>query len=92
MRIVKMPYGTLYILPHLLGSPSGHCGFPGILCRSYINPSIYRWSYGANKIQIHTDVKLLSEFLSCLDGDVGRDNPTLSSLSPSPALRMLYPP
>jgi len=34
-------------------------------------------------------VKLLSEFLSCLGNDVGRDNPSLSSLSPSPAPRTL---
>jgi len=34
-------------------------------------------------------VKLLSEFLSCLTNDVGRDNPSLSSLSPSPAPRTL---
>lgn len=91
MSTVKMPCGIRYILPRLLGSPSGHCGFPRILCKGFINPSVYRWSYGANKIQIHTDVKLLSEFLSCLDGDVGRDNPTLSSLSPSPAPRTLLP-
>jgi len=91
MRTVKTPCGILCILPRLLGSPSGRCGFPRILHRGFINPSVYSWSYGANKIQIHTDVKLLSEFLSCLDGDVGRDNPTLSSLSPSPAPRMLSP-
>jgi len=91
MRTARTPCGILYILPRLLGSPSVHCGFPGILRQVFINPSVYRWSYGANKIQIHTDVKLLSGFLSCLDGDVGRDNPTLSSLSPSPAPRMLSP-
>lgn len=34
-------------------------------------------------------MKLLSEFLSCLTNDVGRNNPSLSSLSPSPAPRTL---
>ena len=87
MRTARMRCGTPCTLPHLLGSPSDRCGFPRILTRCFVDPSVYRWSYGANKIQIHTDVKLLSEFLSCLGDDVGRDNPTLSSLSPSPPPR-----
>ena len=89
MRTARTPCGTPYTLLRLLGSLFDHCKFSRVLFRGFIRYGGYRWSYGANKIQIHTDVKLLSEFLSCLTNDVGRDNPSLSSLSPSPPPRML---
>jgi len=89
MGTARAPCGIPYTLLHLLGSLSDRCESPGIPCHGFANSSVYRWSYGANKIQIHTDVKLLSEFLSCLGNDVGRNNPPLSSLSPSPAPRTL---
>lgn len=89
MHTARMPCGIPYTLPHSLGSLFNHCEFPGTLFRRFVNYNGYRWTYGANKIQIHTDVKLLSEFSSCLTNDVGRDNPSLSSLSPSPAPRTL---
>ncbi|THG97697.1 hypothetical protein EW026_g4356 [Hermanssonia centrifuga] len=41
-----------------------------------------QWSYGANRIQIDTDVKVLSEFLSYLQGDAIRGLPAISSFSP----------
>jgi len=31
------------------GSPSDRYGFPRILTRGSVDPSVYRWSYGANK-------------------------------------------
>ena len=84
-----MPYGIPCTLPGLLGSLFNLCEFPWTMRRYFISSSVCRWSYGANKIQIHTDVKLLSEFLSCLGNDAGRNNPSLSSLPPSPAPRAL---
>jgi hypothetical protein len=89
IHTARTPCGIPYTLPRLLGSLFDRCEFSRILFRGFVNYNECRWSYGANKIQIHTDVKLLSEFLSCLTNDVGRDNPSLSSLSPSPAPRTL---
>ena len=40
-----------------------------------------RWSYGANRVQIDADVKLLSEFLSLLQSDAVRGYTTVSSLA-----------
>ncbi|KAH8099528.1 atypical/PIKK/PI4K protein kinase [Cristinia sonorae] len=40
-----------------------------------------QWSYGANRVQIDADVKLLSEFLSYLQADTVRGYPTISSLA-----------
>ncbi|KAH7879656.1 uncharacterized protein C8R40DRAFT_1158339 [Lentinula edodes] len=42
-----------------------------------------QWSYGANRVQIDADVKVLSEFLSYLQADSIRDTLTVSSLAPS---------
>ncbi|KAJ3814722.1 hypothetical protein F5876DRAFT_72711 [Lentinula aff. lateritia] len=42
-----------------------------------------QWSYGANRVQIDADVKVLSEFLSYLQADTIRDTLTVSSLAPS---------
>lgn len=39
-----------------------------------------RWSYGANRVQMDVDIKLLSEVLSYLQADVIRGYPTISSL------------
>ena len=89
MRTTRTPYGTPHTLPRLLGSLFNCCEFSRVLFQGFIRYGGYRWSYGANKIQIHTNVKLLSEFLSCLTNDVGRDYPSLPSLSPSPPPRML---
>ena len=41
-----------------------------------------RWSYGANRVQIEADVKVLSEFLSYLQTDSVRASLSISSLSP----------
>ncbi|KAJ3734042.1 hypothetical protein DFJ43DRAFT_1065841 [Lentinula guzmanii] len=42
-----------------------------------------QWSFGANRVQIDADVKVLSEFLSYLQADSIRDALTVSSLAPS---------
>ena len=63
MHTVRVPCGIPYTLRHLLGSLFGHCEFPRILFRSFFDYDRYRWSYGASKIQIRTDMELLS-FLS----------------------------
>ncbi|KAJ3753010.1 hypothetical protein EV360DRAFT_88184 [Lentinula raphanica] len=42
-----------------------------------------QWSYGANRVQIDADIKVLSEFLSYLQADTIRDALTVSSLAPS---------
>ncbi|KAG5645573.1 hypothetical protein DXG03_005711 [Asterophora parasitica] len=42
-----------------------------------------QWSYGANRVQVDADVKVLAEFLSCLQTDVIRGTSEISSLSPS---------
>jgi phosphatidylinositol 4-kinase A len=50
-----------------------------------------RWSYGANRVQVDADIKILSEFLSYLQVDSIRDALTVSSLAPSQfALRASY--
>lgn len=89
MRTVRMPCGILCTLLRSRGSPSDRCKSRIIMLRCVAKKAARRWSYGANKVQLHTDVKLLSEFLSCLSNDVGRNNPSLSSLSPSPVPRAL---
>ncbi|KDR73543.1 hypothetical protein GALMADRAFT_227988 [Galerina marginata CBS 339.88] len=40
-----------------------------------------QWSYGANRVQVDADIKVLSEFLSYLQSDSVRGPPTISSLS-----------
>ncbi|KAF5380919.1 hypothetical protein D9615_004166 [Tricholomella constricta] len=42
-----------------------------------------QWSYGANRVQVDADVKVLAEFLSCLQTDTIRGTTEISSLSPS---------
>ncbi|KAF8077714.1 hypothetical protein FPV67DRAFT_1462774 [Lyophyllum atratum] len=42
-----------------------------------------QWSYGANRVQVDADVKVLAEFLSCLQTDTIRDTTEISSLSPA---------
>jgi len=43
---------------------------------------LIRWSYGANRVQVDADIKVLSEFLSYLQSDSVRGPPAISSLSP----------
>ncbi|PPQ98140.1 hypothetical protein CVT26_003184 [Gymnopilus dilepis] len=40
-----------------------------------------QWSYGANRVQVDVDIKILSEFLSYLQSDSVRGPSTISSLS-----------
>ncbi|KAF8969865.1 hypothetical protein BDZ97DRAFT_1937223 [Flammula alnicola] len=42
-----------------------------------------QWSYGANRVQVDADIKVLSEFLSYLQSDSVRGPPAISSLSPA---------
>lgn len=42
-----------------------------------------RWSFGANRVQVDSDIKILVEFLSHLHTDTVRGLKSLSSLSPS---------
>jgi len=47
-------------------------------------PQFYaRWSYGANRVQVEADVKVLSEFLTYLQTDSVRGPPSISSLAPA---------
>jgi hypothetical protein len=41
-----------------------------------------RWTYGANRVQVDADMKILSEFLSYLQTDSVRELQAISSLSP----------
>ena len=41
-----------------------------------------RWSYGASRVQLDTDIRVLSEFLSYLQADSVRGFSAISSLSP----------
>ena len=75
MDTARTSCGIPYTLSRLHSSPFDRCEFPGILFRGFVNYDRYRWSHNANKIQIHTDVKSLSEFVSCITNDVERDNP-----------------
>ncbi|KAF8163506.1 hypothetical protein B0H34DRAFT_795214 [Crassisporium funariophilum] len=40
-----------------------------------------QWSYGANRVQVDADIKVLSEFLSYLQSDSVRGPPSISSLT-----------
>ncbi|KAJ6490589.1 hypothetical protein C8R47DRAFT_1122870 [Mycena vitilis] len=42
-----------------------------------------QWSYGANRVQVDADIKVLSEFLSYLQTDSVRGSAAISSLSPA---------
>ncbi|KAF8798204.1 hypothetical protein BYT27DRAFT_7178838 [Phlegmacium glaucopus] len=42
-----------------------------------------QWSYGANRVQVDADIKVLSEFLAYLQSDSVRALPSISSLSPT---------
>ncbi|EDR14914.1 uncharacterized protein LACBIDRAFT_187897 [Laccaria bicolor S238N-H82] len=45
-----------------------------------------QWSYGADRVQVDADIKILSEFLSYLQTDTVRGSPLISSLSPSQSM------
>lgn len=64
-------HGSLFALSAL--SP-----FPGVDVTSCLS---HRWSYGANRVLIDADIKLLSEFLSYLQADSVRGFPAISSLA-----------
>ncbi|KAI0782195.1 atypical/PIKK/PI4K protein kinase [Abortiporus biennis] len=49
-----------------------------------------QWSYGANRVQIDADIKLLSEFLSLLQSDAVRGYEAISSLAPAPTSKSAY--
>ncbi|KAK7038059.1 hypothetical protein R3P38DRAFT_3311292 [Favolaschia claudopus] len=42
-----------------------------------------QWSYGANRVQVDADIKVVSEFLSYLQSDTVRGPAAISSLSPA---------
>ncbi|CAK5277296.1 unnamed protein product [Mycena citricolor] len=44
-----------------------------------------QWSYGANRVQVDADIKVVSEFLSCLQTDAVKGTAVISSLSPTQA-------
>ncbi|CAA7271519.1 unnamed protein product [Cyclocybe aegerita] len=63
-------------------------------CENVLRESLYttalswfsvrpQWSYGANRVQVDADIKVLSEFLSYLQSDSVRGPAAISSLSPS---------
>lgn len=41
------------------------------------------WSYGANRVQVHADIKVCSEFLAYLQTDAIRGAPIITSLTPA---------
>ncbi|KXN92250.1 Phosphatidylinositol 4-kinase stt4 [Leucoagaricus sp. SymC.cos] len=62
-------------------------------CENLLREALYRlafswysaraqWTYGADRAQLHADLKALSEFLSYLQTDTVRGLPSISSLSP----------
>jgi hypothetical protein len=51
-----------------------------IICADF---HLNRWTFGANRVQVDADVKVLSEFLSYLQTDSVRGTTSISSLSPS---------
>ncbi|KAJ8087995.1 phosphatidylinositol-4- kinase [Marasmius tenuissimus] len=64
------------------------------VCESILRESLYgaayswfsvrpQWSYGSNRVQLDADVRVLSEFLSCLQTDAIRSNLAISSLAPA---------
>jgi phosphatidylinositol 4-kinase len=55
--------------------PSLHCRKP--------TDVLPRWSYGANRVQVDADIKVVSEFLSYLQTDSVRGSVAISSLSPA---------
>ncbi len=60
---------------------------PGLSMFSLLYLSSYflfpiRWTFGADRVQLNADIKVVSEFLSFLQTDGVRGLPTISSLSP----------
>ncbi|KAF8891248.1 hypothetical protein BD779DRAFT_1514119 [Infundibulicybe gibba] len=66
-------------------------------CENILRESLYtaayswfsvrpQWTYGANRIQVEADVKVLSEFLSYLGNDSIRSSLVISSLSPTQSI------
>ncbi|ESK94184.1 phosphatidylinositol 4-kinase [Moniliophthora roreri MCA 2997] len=64
------------------------------VCESAFRESLYetayswfavrpQWSYGANRVQVDADVRVLSEFLSYLQTDTTRSTLAISSLAPA---------
>lgn len=76
------------------GFPCVHSTHASIVVAVIANHTFGRWSYGANRVQVDADVKVLSEFLSYLHTDTVRVSPAISSLSPvqsqSRGSRMYY--
>ncbi|KAG9226590.1 hypothetical protein CCMSSC00406_0006185 [Pleurotus cornucopiae] len=68
-----------------------------LYCESVLRESLYntayswfavrsQWTYGANRVQVDSDMKILTEFLSCLHADSVRGNTSISSLSVAQAM------
>lgn len=65
--------------------------FPGIVCYlsecfsctpAHKPAHLRRWTFGADRVQLNAELKILSEFLSHLQVDVVRGLPSISSLAP----------
>ncbi|CDO73608.1 hypothetical protein BN946_scf185014.g78 [Trametes cinnabarina] len=78
----------------LFGFEALKSSFLDVYCEHQLRLSLYhaayswfsvrpQWSYGSNRVQIDTDIKLLSEFLSYLQVDTIRGFPAISSLAPA---------
>lgn len=78
--IAKTPCGNAFIPLPSLGFLYDHSMWIPIVS-GYKNLNCHRWSYGANRVQVDADIKVLSEFLSYLQSDSVRGPVAISSLS-----------
>ncbi|THH29581.1 hypothetical protein EUX98_g4604 [Antrodiella citrinella] len=82
----------------LFGFETLRSSYLDVSCENKLRESLYtaalswfsvrpQWSYGANRVQIDADIKLLSEFLSYLQADAVRGFPAISSIASGQANR-----
>jgi phosphatidylinositol 4-kinase A len=82
IHIANLHYGkacTVQRIPGLLYDRSKEFKLETIIICVDVHPN--RWTFGANRIQVDADIKVLSEFLSYLQTDSVRGSISISSLS-----------
>lgn len=82
MLLASVCCGKVCIVRHIRGLLFGHSQYISQMSMFMRTLMLSRWSFGANRVQVDADIKVMSEFLVHLQGDSIRNMSSLSSLPP----------
>ena len=68
----------------------GSTAVSGFISAGYDFSRSHRWAFGANRVQIDTDIRVLSEFSSSLQVDSVRGYPTISSFMNTQSVASMF--